>query len=230
MDLRVAICTPVSGGVLTSAYAWSLAELVRCFMAAEQENGTHDCTSIIVDGSILPDQRQRCVIEAMKYDATHILWLDSDMRVPHDAIQVLLRHGLPIVGANYVRTNVPAIPTAYRDDDEFTGPVYTREDSEGLEEVAHCGMGCLLMDIRCFEAIDLPFFDFEAVNDGRRFRGEDVYMMRKMRDAGLRVFIDHTVSRKVSHMGWFGYTNDVGVRNDEARLAALAAKRREEAA
>lgn len=225
-DLRVAICTPVTGGVLTAAYAWSLAELVRCFLSAPYEGGSHDCASFIVGGSILLDQRQRCVVEATKYDATHILWLDSDMRVPHDTIQVLLRHGLPVVGANYGRTNIPSIPTAYRDDGDFTGPVYTRDDSEGLEEVAHCGMGCLLTDIRVFDLIDLPYFDFEAVRQGAKFRGEDVYFLGKLRERGVPVFIDHDLSKKVAHVGHFDWTHDVCVRTDEAIVSAVRASHR----
>ena len=216
MDLRIAICTPVRA--LTAGYAWGLAEMVRCFLRAPYEGGSHDCATFIASGSILLEQRQRCVVEATKYDATHILWLDSDMKVPHDTIQALLRHGLPVVGANYGRTNVPSIPTAYRDDDEFTGPVYTREDSTGLEEVAHCGMGCLLTDIRVFDQITLPYFLFEPARQGAKFRGEDVYFLGKLREKGIPTYIDHDLSKKVAHIGQFEWTYDVCARNDEALL------------
>lgn len=227
-DLRVAICTPTTG-INFSGFTWSTLNLIKCFLQAPNPSGTHDCEPIIVRGSILPDQRQRCIAEASRdeFDATHILWLDDDMRVPHDAIQALLRHDLPVVGANYPRCNMQAIPTAYRDDDEFTGPVYTRDESEGLEQVKHMGFGCLLTAMWVFDQLDLPYFNFDPVHNGARFRGEDVYFFRKLKEAGISAYLDHDVSKKCAHIGVFEYTNEVAVKADDARMLVLRGKQAE---
>ena len=63
-------------------------------------------------GTYLPQQRMTLVKEAFQSGSTHILWIDSDMRFPKDALIRLLDRDLPIVGANYPMRRTPIIPTA----------------------------------------------------------------------------------------------------------------------
>jgi hypothetical protein len=197
MDLRIAVCIP-SGGDWKQAFGQSLVNMINCVVGSENPHGTKEVEVFGVSGSMLPETRHRCVAEALKWDATHILWLDDDMIFPRDTIQVLLRHNLPVVGANYCRRSHPHLPTAHKGGDN--GIVYTTDESAGVEEVKHLGMGCVLTDARIYECVDLPFFQFEPKEDGVGVIGEDVFFFKKLKDAGIPTYVDHDLSKHVGHV------------------------------
>jgi hypothetical protein len=211
-NLRVAICVP--GERWLAGFGQCVANVVRTFCEARYEGGTKTCEVFGVSGSILPDVRMRCVAEAYKWGATHVLFLDDDMIVPWDTVGALLRHNVSIVAANYVRRDETGTPTAFGLDGQ---PLHTPEGAEGLVEVAHAGMGCMLVDMRVFDSLDLPYFMFEPTADNAGTIGEDVYFCRKARAAGFPVYVDQRLSRKVGHIGQFVFTHALA---DAARATA----------
>jgi hypothetical protein len=171
-------------------------------------DGVKDVQISSVKGPILPEVRRRLVSQAFAMEATHILWVDSDMEFPADVIARFLNHNLAVVAANYPRKNLEARPTAYIDSPDFVGPVWTMDTSTGLQKVTVAGMGLMLTDMRVFEKIQLPFFAFEPQKpDFVRDTGEDVYFCRELYKAGIPIHIDHDLSKQVSHVGEFKYTN-----------------------
>ena len=99
-----------------------------------QFRGQSDMRKVRVDlvgmiSSNLPHNRSRCVERAFKLQATHILWLDTDMRFPPDTLFRLLGRKKPIVGANYRARNPPVFPTAVKG----LKRVDTLEESTGVE-------------------------------------------------------------------------------------------------
>lgn len=209
-DLRVAVCIP-SCGQWNSVTGLSVAKLALHFERGKA--GRMDVFSI--SGTMLPEQRSRCVAEAWRWNATHILWVDSDMGFPEEALLRLLRHGKPVVGVNYPRKMFPPIPTAYVDNDDETGPLYTTDAKSGLEDVKHCGFGLMLCEIAVFDRLaeDLPLFAFEPQPPHfTRFCTEDVYFCRKLKKHGIPIFIDHDLSRDVSRRGCVDFTNDMAIQ------------------
>ena len=144
---------------------------------------------ISIDGH-LPDVRTRIMGEAVIERCTHLLFLDSDMIFPPDTLHRLLRHNLPIVGANYPRRIFPHLPTAHYGGPDAQGGVVWSENKTGVERVKHVGFGCVLMDMRLVDAIDPPYFVFAPDGEhGLTTRGEDVYFCEKLlRDAGIDSF------------------------------------------
>jgi len=203
--LKILIAVP-STGDWKSGTAMSVALAMQHFMRAKYD-GEKDVTVAGITSSILPEARQRLVGEAWKMEATHILFVDSDMIFPADAIVRLVQHGMPIVGCNYSRKALTGVPTAYVEDDTHIGHLYNEEDDEGLRPVKHMGFGLCLIDVRVFEAIDFPFFMFEPTKDGFKFKGEDVYFFEKCRKAGLTPMVDTGLSEEVKHVGDFEYTH-----------------------
>lgn len=204
-DLRVMVCVP-SSGMWHSATAVSVAQAIQHFSEAKY-SGNKEINLVSMVSSILPESRQRLVGEAWKWEATHLIFVDSDMRFPPDAFSRLIQHGHPIVGANYARKKLNGLPTAYCDDDDLTGNLYIDEGAEGLREVKHLGFGLCLIDMRVFEAIDFPFFAFEPVGKGYKFKGEDVYFFDKCKEVGLVPMCDLGLSEEVAHVGDFDYTH-----------------------
>jgi hypothetical protein len=194
-DLRLAVCVPSHGG-WRAGFGQSLANLAAHFTASRFAGGRKQIEIFCVSGSILPDVRHRLAAQALKWSATHLLWLDSDMMFPRDAANRLLAHGLPVVAGNYVRRTHPHLPTA------FDGaPRATMPNDRGLCEVDHMGMGLMLTDMRVYDILELPYFHFDASENGLGLTGEDVWFCHRLRERGIKLFIDHDLSQHIHHIG-----------------------------
>ena len=206
-NLKIAVCVP-STGTWNAHTAECISNMISCFDQAEYGGGTKEVRLFGVCSSILPDSRHRLVAQAHGWGATHMLFIDSDMIVPWDTIQAFLKHNVPVVAANCVRRRFPTYPTAYAKDKRY---IYSREESTGLEEVDQVGCAVMMIDMRLFdhEKMDLPWFAFMPdPNNVPGSIGEDVYFCRKIKEAGLPIYIDHDVSKSVKHMGDLAYSMD----------------------
>ena len=83
---NVAICVPVRDHV-TSTFTYSLAMLMKKCGEQGQKVSLH-----MVMGSEVAMQRQQLVDEVLDTNATHLFWVDSDMKFPPDALFTLLSH------------------------------------------------------------------------------------------------------------------------------------------
>lgn len=221
--LRVAVGVPHQGTMIAET-AFCIANMMAHFARG---SGGH-IELIPVQGFVLPEQRSAIWAEACKAKATHLLFVDSDITFPEDALLRLLQHGLPIVGVNYPRKRLPVTPTAYADRDDYTGPVYTHEDSRGLEKVKHMGFGLCLIDMRVFDALFDDFegpalFHFEPIAKAHytKWTTEDVYFFRRCAQKNVEAYIDHDLSQQIGHVGLFKYSNWLGSKMAEETRAEL---------
>lgn len=215
-DLNVLICVPCHDRVLPG-FAYSLARAMAYFGAMPYD-GKKNVDVTFVKSSNLAESRTRLVSRAYQLEATHIVWIDSDMKFPEDAIPTLLNRAVPVVAINYPTKEIEARPTAYADDDNYVGPVWSGDNATGLVEVSHCGMGLMLTDIRVFEAIDAPYFHFEPqAPDFIHTATEDVYLCRKLREKGIKIHIDHDLSKRCAHVGDFEYTNSFAKQAEQTK-------------
>lgn len=203
MSYKLAICLPCRD-ILHTSFAYDLARLTAYWSAKHVPKGG-SLMLYTSQGTLIADQRQSLVIEALNANADYILFLDTDMRFPKDLVDRLHAHGKEIVAANYSTRRVPAKPVAFAND-RCDDLVYTTKDSTGLEEVAAVGMGAMLESTEVYKKLGLPFFTIGYSQAAGDFFGEDVFHCRKARDAGFKVFIDHDVSKEVRHIGSFEFT------------------------
>lgn len=216
-DLKIMIATPVHADIKTGM-AWSLSHSMAHFSGLPYD-GKKEITWEICKSSHLPVGRTRLVSRAVLSEATHILWWDSDIKAPFDTIARLLNHGKMIVGANYPTKELESRPSAYRDDDDYVGPVWTKPDSTGLESVSHLGFGCLLTDIRVYDMIELPYFQFDPVPPNfLMMTGEDVHCCKKWKAAGLNIWLDHDLSQNIAHIGDWEYDNHKSWFSQQTKL------------
>lgn len=210
-------------GMSIAANVWHFANAKFRHEGVEVDKALH---IVGVEGSILPDVRMRLITTAMKWEATHIFMVDSDMVFPQDTLVRLLLHGKHVVGCNYPRRKIPCLPTAYSADRK--GPCFTNPDSGGLEEVSHIGTGMILLDTRVLDAfceyVDLPWFCFEPQIDpeakdvsGIRTKGEDVYFCHKIAELGIPMYIDHDLSKEVGHVGKLVFTHQLVTEETNAK-------------
>ncbi len=181
----ILIATPTRDTV-NSKFTYDLVNLVK---------ESPDTAFAISEGSLLPNLRSLLVKAAQKAGATHILFIDSDMRFPADTVKRLLAHNVDIVGAN-CKQRTQNEWTARKD-----GKFISSEGKTGLEEVDTLGFGVTLIKLSVFEKLSEPYFHTPFDTQERKHVGEDVYFSTIVKESGLKIFIDHDISKQVKHAG-----------------------------
>jgi hypothetical protein len=140
---------------------------------------------------------------ALERQASHLLWLDTDMGFPMDAaIRLGRHHHHALVACNCVMRDPRLLFTAFRGSQRVeTGPTST-----GLEPVDSVGLAIALLRVDVVAELPRPWFRHQLNEHGGDI-GEDVTFCRKLTAAGHQVMIDHDVSndKQVKHIGLHGY-------------------------
>ena len=202
--MNLHICIP-SGDLVCADFMMSLTNMVMQLFMTPMAADSLSVKIINKRGSLIVDSRESLVEKALLEGATHILFLDSDMLFPEDALHRLFSRNEPFVAANYVQRCLPTRPNAISMLDTVK---HTNDDDTGLEEVKSVGFGLCLIRAEVFDAMPRPWFDtYWYTNDkGKRLIiGEDVYFCHKARHAGYKVYIDQDLSKKVGHIGTMEY-------------------------
>lgn len=169
----------------------------------------HHCMSrfagfhpIVVRDTIL--QRSRSILAGAALSnarVTHVLFIDTDMRFPPDTAERLIAHDKDIIGANYRHRRVEIDSTARGMDDKWVDS----GASGGIEEVLHTGTGMLMVKRHVFEKMGKPWFETCYREKHDDWLGEDVYFCIRAREAGFRVWVDHDLSKQVTHIGTYEF-------------------------
>ena len=201
--MKVAICVPCRDTVMTG-FAFDLAKLCAYEGVTRCAKGG-SLMIYQVPGTLIFNQRERLAEEAIKDGADAILWVDSDMRFPKDALEILLSRDLPIVGVNATTRRFPVVPTALDIDPETGDLVKVQSKGKtGLEQVMGVGFGMVLIKKEVFLAAQKPWFWFEQTDKGGTI-GEDIYFCAKAFDAGFQTVIDHDLSMHIRPIGTYEY-------------------------
>lgn len=198
MTPHVAIAAPTRD-MVHAGFAFDLARMIG--------RANVDISLLNSQGTLIVNQRTDLAKEAIKMGATHVLFLDDDMRFPADALDRLLAHDKGIVAVNYPTRKFPIQPVAFANDTDLTR-VHTNADSTGLEAVASVGMGVMLVKTEVFDKIGLPYFMIGFSVKTQEYTGEDIFFCRKARQAGYEVFIDHDLSKEIKHTGSLDFQHD----------------------
>jgi len=159
-----------------------------------------------VSGTLIADQRQKLVMMAIKQKADYVLFLDSDMRFPPNLLEYLMSHDKDIVACNYATRRLPVKTVAFSDFAELKC-VYSG-DKTGLEEVDAVGMGAMLIKTEIFKKLPLPWFSISYLPSGNMYIGEDIYFCKLAQANGMKVYVDHDLSKQVKHIGVMEFTHD----------------------
>ncbi len=202
--LRLSICVPTRD-MMHSAFAFDLLKL-------QEYNQIIGLTTLVHFhiGTLIVNQREQLVQMARDAGSTHILWLDSDMMFPSDTAERLLKHSKPIVAANYVTRQYPHKTVAYRSMEGWSDYlVNSAQQGSQLIPVMAVGMGCMLVEVSLFDRLERPYFETTWVPDLNDHLGEDFTFCTKARDLGHEILIDNELSLRISHLGTFGFTQNL---------------------
>ncbi len=155
----------------------------------------------IVDSTFITLARNRLIDNFLKSNADYALFIDSDMVLPHNAIEGLLSHKKDAISALYLRRLPPHEPVAMKKNNEKYENI-KQIPSQDEFEVDATGLGCFLIKREVIEAIahEKPIFAIEEKADFQ-VKGEDTIFCEKIKKAGYKIW----VSKKIL-VGHFGAT------------------------
>jgi hypothetical protein len=156
--------------------------------------------------------RNVCVGVAQQHGADWLLFVDSDVVVPADALDRLLAHGKDVVGATYIKRAPPHSILGSRLDGAADFP------SSGLVAMAEMPTGCLLIRTSVFDTLSKPYFRHELA--GETMVGEDILFCRSIVKRGVNIFCDMGLSYELRHLGMHGYNLGEMVETMKAIKAA----------
>lgn len=187
----------------------------KIVMAMACEDIMHSSTAHAIVGSVIGDPtiinflmhkscdiasaRTMLVRKALEIsEATHILFIDSDMWFPKDTIKRLLAHNKDIISVEYNKRTFPL--------EKVTKPL-TEESKTEIYKAKIMGCGIMLINLKVFRnkenPIGEPWFNFGRDNQGRHVLGEDGWFVNTAWDAGYESWVDPTI--KVGHIGEYIY-------------------------
>jgi len=198
--IKVMIAVPSSGHV-KAWFAHSLAGLTAQFASIKSrpDAAGHELTMGLQVTSVIHANREKLVTEALKAEATHVLFIDDDMAFDPRVLDVLLSRRHPIVCCNYPKKGFPITFTAIRPDGKAA--IQTTKDSVGLEEALYTGFGMALIETRVFKAVPKPWFLPKYFPDIDTYSTEDLPFFEKATAAGFTVYVDHDASKLIGHVG-----------------------------
>ena len=153
--------------------------------------------------------RNHLVRAASSQKCTHLWMADTDQIYPQNTLTRLLERSiegdLDAVTAKVHRRYPPYDPIMFRGEHPAFKNVPDEEWKKGgLIEVDATGCGSILYNMRVFEKIPFPWFEFK-LEEGPPL-GEDIYFCVKMREAGFRIFVDCDL--KVGHLATLPITEE----------------------
>lgn len=188
----------------------------QCLM--ELVNKSRDFHIVVAErGYTIAENRNYCVVQAQKNSSDYLFFVDDDMVFPSDTLDRLLSHKVGVVGVNSMSRCLPLSSTVglmdengkYKHPDKY--PSFQMKIPENLFRAYFVGCGICLIDMKVFEQIEKPYFEFTTYKEGD-FKGmvengEDGTFCDKVRKSGVDVWCDGSV--KVGHLGEYEYKKEV---------------------
>lgn len=154
--------------------------------------------------SLVYDARNTIADSAVKNNFDRILWLDSDMKFDRDLMKRLAQRmdeGYPFVTGVYCMRKEPHTAVVYKHIEPGKDPTPFTQAELGVEngviEIAACGFGCVMMDVRILHNMkmlrtDYPFSPYLGL-------GEDLSFCKRMTEMNVKMFCDTSI--RLGHVG-----------------------------
>lgn len=184
-------------------------DFVRCLMSLDRPTNS---TVLFIKGTILPNSRDTLASTALSNNFTHILFVDSDMTFPNNALTKLLAHNADIVTGVAVARREPHTPCIYSainytDADFKNGLPHVvsckASDIEGKDyfEVKGCGMAFCLIKTTVIKHMLSTYGElFKYI----KTYGEDLSFCIRATSLGYKIMVDNTIT--IGHLGQEEFT------------------------
>lgn len=185
------------------------AEFMRSLMELQRPD---DTAFAVVTNTLIYTARNAIAENAVKMGFDRVLWLDSDMVIPSDAMIRLsddLDEGREIVSGLYFTRKEPITPCIYKELHWKVKPdgwvdtgheVYKNYYRDDIFEIASCGFGCVMTTVsllrRMIQKYGAPFYPLMGM-------GEDNSFCWRVTQDGGTIYCDSRV--KCGHVGQYTF-------------------------
>lgn len=141
---------------------------------------------------------------AVNGDFDYVLWMDSDMVIPQDALKKMLKADKEMVTGLYFQRRGDHAPVIYSKVDEKERIVCEDYPKDKLFQIAACGFGCVLMKTDVIRIVarasgGLTFQPYDGI-------GEDLSFCYRWGKAWGEIWCDPTI--KCGHIGEYVFTEE----------------------
>lgn len=185
-------------------------ETVKSLLDLVSLNKKYDFDIVLAEkGYTVAENRNYIVVQAMRNESDYILMVDDDMSFPWWGLNSMIEMEKPIVGVASNSRVLPLQTTVglFDENGGYKEPCkYPSWELEMPDEPFKCysvGTGVILIDMKVFEKLKKPYFDFKANEDGKVIQGEDGYFCEKVKEAGFEIWCNPIIS--VKHIGDYLY-------------------------
>ena len=160
-------------------------------------------------GYTVAENRNYCVVQAQRNGSDYLLFIDDDMTFLPNTLEEMLTHKKEVVGVNSYSRCLPLSSTVGLMDKEgkYMHPdkhmEWEMKIPEKLFKAYFVGAGILLIDMKVFDKIKKPYFEFVMGEDGNIIHGEDGSFCDKAKKAGVDIWCDPQI--EVFHLGEYAY-------------------------
>lgn len=202
-QVRLAVCIPARDQMHT-ATAFHLYNLSQVLTRLDIDNKL-----FISPGTLIANQRHELVKSAQEWNATHVLFIDSDIEFTAQHVLNLLEFDEPIVGAAYSKRIEPFITTAWTEIDNWDSWVNPLQQTDSHIKIAAMGLGFCLIKIEVFTQLDLPWFQLGFHHN--QYTGEDIEFFRKCSANDIDIWLDVQTTCELGHLGTKSYKVSGGI-------------------
>ena len=187
-------------------------EFVESFMNIHKPD---DSAFVFVRNSLTYNSRNLIAQKAIEHEFDRVMWFDSDMVIPYEAIDTLsydLDRGRDFVTGLYFMRTKPTKPVLYskvvwnvkKDGLVETGAESYMEYPEGIFEIAGSGFGCVMTSVDLLKKVvdeyGSPFTPLMGI-------GEDLAFCWRVAKMGMKMYCDSRV--KCGHIGTEHFDEDM---------------------
>lgn len=179
------------------------------------DKGEHECLFEFVRGYDCATARNRIVAKAQELGVDYLMMIDNDVTPKSDALLNLISHRRDVVtgfymhrsrGENADKGNACVCKLLKPDgvpyfnyplESEYTADELRekRESGKYLVQIHGGGMGCVLINMRVFDDLPYPWFDWvNYANAERGLLSEDLYFCEQCKNDGIPIYVDTRVS------------------------------------
>ena len=167
--------------------------------AANLDWGEHEITYRSISGYDCAQARCNIANEAIVKHYDFVMFIDSDVVVPANALEQLIEHNKPVVLGYYAHQGQFEGKTCLCKPGDYQHQYYRDELNELrksgtiLLPVHGGGMGCALIKVDVFNKLDYPYFQFVLYGDRHGVLSEDLFFCEQCHNRGIPIFADTRV-------------------------------------
>lgn len=207
-EIRLAICIPTRD-TMHSGCTYSLYNLAKVLNEYNIDNKL-----FLSPGTLIANQRHELVLAAKEWNATHVMFIDSDIEFSPENVIALIEFNELIVGAAYSKRVPPFITTAWHKIYDWNSHINIAKQTDSHILVECMALGFCLINMSVFDQLELPWFILGYDKTVNQYTGEDIEFFRQCTENKIPIWLDIATTCELGHLGTHAFKVAGGIEVD----------------